>query len=207
MDTQRSTRLVDLAFAIELVEDRSGLGAQRAHRDAVRLADGSALLVVVDLLEDAPLERGAVGRWKTALREAGCRSLGPDEVLRILNREVHDAGQRAMASCARLNPLARLLDVACAGAPEPWILRGCRRVVRVNAPPSVELGAIKGAQYSLRTISFERGDALLLASSAWAELLEPLLADDLRETIAPGQWLRARPSQPAGGSVLCLTLA
>ena len=191
-------------FQVEVLEQVTQ--HQVRYRDAVRLAD-SALLVMTDFIGGRPLPAAMLAEWKAVMREAGTQGLGPDAVLQELNDELFKVGLQARASCARLDASEHLLAVSCAGASPPWILRAGPdpRVVRVQVTPSVELGRVRAAQFSPRTLHFDRGDALLLASDIWTPALEQLLAQRPPAGVAVGEWLRAQP-RPPGGSLISLTM-
>jgi Stage II sporulation protein E (SpoIIE) len=197
---------IDLSFQVEVIE-RGSVGEEpRCHRDAVRLREGCALLVIVDLVGEGAIAPGTRARWRDATRKAGARSLDPDKLLRVLNAALFDARLKATASCAVLDAHENLLSVSCAGAPPPWIVRAGQRLVRVASAPSVELGTIKGAAFAMRRLHFDPRDALILPSAEWAQSLDGLFADSPPIGGRPVDWLRAQPSQPEGGCVLCMTL-
>jgi hypothetical protein len=119
---------------------------------------------------------------------------------------VLSADLQATASCARVDAGDRILAVSCAGAQPPWIVRSTMKVVRVQTTASVGLGTLKGAQFAARTLHFDRGDALLLASSAWTPVLEQTLENNVPPVARLAEWLRGHPSKPPGGCALTLTM-
>lgn len=199
------TGAIEPSFEVEIVE--SVVGAQPTrYRDAARLGTDCVLLVMTDIVGSKALAPAMIASLKTAVRSAGARGIGPDGVLQVLNQQLFEAGVHVAASCARLDVRERVLAVACAAAPPPWVIRGGQRAVRVQSAKSVELGRIRGANFSERRLHFEKGDALLLASTAWAAPLERTLSAGVPGPARPAQWLRIDPAQPQGGCVLCLSM-
>lgn len=198
------------SFRLEVVETEP----ESRYRDAVRLADGSVLLVMTDILatrSEPPMPPPRrllpewITRWKAAMRDGATRRESPDAVLQTLNQELFATSLTASATCARLDPNELLLTVACAGAPPPWVVRRESRPVRVQSPPSIELGRVRGAQFATRSLHFGVGDTLLLASVAYNGPFARVLGGGAIVTGAVADWVRSQmPS--TGASVLCLTL-
>ena len=201
-----TSNVVESSFHVQVVEDLAAPTAALRYRDAVRLVDGSALVLMTDIMGEPALPPEAIAQWKTAVRAAGSRGLGPDAVLQVLNTEMFAAGLQATACCGWLDPRERLLAISCAGMPPPWIIRSSRKVIRVQATASVGLGTVKSAQWSARTLHFERGDTLLLPSTAWSTALEQTLEGNLPDMSRLPAWLRGHPAQPPRSSAICLTM-
>jgi hypothetical protein len=194
-----------MPFDVEVIEDAGAAPAR--YRDAVRLADGDALLVMTDLADGATPDPTALARWKERARQAGAKGKGPDAVLKLMNQELFEAGLQAVATCARLHAQERLVKVACAGTAPPFVVRSGLRIARAQAMPTVALGRVRNAQYAERSLHFDRGDTLLIPSVSWMASLEPLLAGPAVVSDLPiGEWLRARVEKPPGGSLLCLSM-
>lgn len=196
----------EIPFEVEVVEDPA-VSAIR-YRDAVRLMDEQALLVMTDFAGNETIAPELVSQWKAAVRKAGSKGKGPDEVLRILNKELTEANLQATATCARLNVRERLIAIACAGTAPPFVLRAGNRVARVQATPTVALGRVRAAQFQERTMHFDRGDTLLLPSAAFFPPLDALLSQpfQLNPNMRVAEWIRHHRIHPPGGSLLCLSL-
>jgi hypothetical protein len=195
-------------FDVEVIEN---VPAHTRYRDAVRLGDHDALLIMTDFVGSPALTPAQLSRWKRVVRQAGSRGDSPDAVLQILNRELAEVGMQATATCARLDAREKLINVACAGTEPPFVLRSDRRMVRVQTTsPSVALGRLVSAQFAERSLHFDRGDTLLMSSAVWVSGLETLFAQEpiVIDTtkIRASEWLREQWTQPAGGALLCLTL-
>jgi hypothetical protein len=192
-------------FEVEVVEDAAAVTTR--YRDAVRLVDEQALLVMTDFAGQVRLTSELTGRWKAAVRKAGAKGKGPDAVLQILNRELFEATFQATATCARLDVKERLVHVACAGTAPPFILRTGNRMVRVQATPTVALGRVRAAQFTERSLHFDRGDTLLVPSAAFVTPLEAIFSQPFTlNNLRAAEWLRQHRVQPQGASLLCLVL-
>lgn len=194
-------------FEVEVVEDANASSLR--YRDAIRLAEDHALLVMTDFV--APPDPALIQRWKGVVRKAGSRGRGPDDILRLLNQELFEAQLQAVATAARMHMSERIINVACAGTAPPFVVRADGgRVARVQPTPSVTLGRVRNAQFAEKSLHFDRGDTFLLPSASWMPILEGLFS--LGQSPVPfhqaraAEWLRAQPSKPLGGSLLCLAL-
>jgi hypothetical protein len=187
------------SFHVEVVEPAT---ASTRYRDAFRVADGSAYAVMMDPVGAETLAADTVLRWKTSVRSASACALAPDAILRSLNQELLGADLLATACCARFDGTESLLAIACAGAPPPWILRKSQRAVQAQASASIALGRLRTAQFVSRTVHFERGDTLLLASPSWGEVIEQTLLKSAPPIEGVADRLRSHPRQPADGCVL-----
>src|SRR5262249_31270447 len=94
-----------IPFEGEVVEDANA--ATLRYRDAIRLADDSALLVMTDFAGLPGLHPTLLARWKDAVRKAGANGKDPADVLRILNQELFDARLHAAGTCVRLSVVER----------------------------------------------------------------------------------------------------
>jgi len=192
-------------FEVEVVEDAAA-GALR-YRDAVRLVDEQALLIMTDFAGQQALTSELTTRWKSVVRKAGAKGKTPDAVLEILNHELFEAKLQATATCARLNVRERLVAVACAGTAPPFIVRAGNRVVRVQATPTVGLGRVRAAQFTERSLHFDRGDTLLVPSAGFVPPLEAIFSQPFTlNNLRAAEWLRQNRVQPPGASLLCLVL-
>lgn len=196
-------------FEVEVVEDAAATTLR--YRDAIRLADEHALLLMTDFAGNPALTPQFLQRWKDVVRKAGSRGKGPEAVLRALNQEFFDAGLQAVATCARMDVRERLINIACAGTAPPFVVRSAgNRVARVQATPSVALGRVRGAQFPEKSLHFDRGDTFLLPSASWMQVLEGVFAQGQSpiplQQVRAAEWLRHQGLQPAGGSLLCLAL-
>jgi len=194
------------AFDVELVENVS---QPTRYRDAIQLGDGHAMLVMTDF-GAAPVSSELVDRLRRVVRNAAGRGDSPGEILRILNREVEEVGLTATALCVKIDLVDQVAVVASAGANAPFVLRGSdtERMVRAAGDATVGLGLVHSAQFTERSVHFEAGDMLLVASHASCVALErlfsqPALLTSLK-SMRSVDW--QRPCVPPGSSLLSLVL-
>jgi hypothetical protein len=194
------------SIQVNVFEERAGVATQSLYRDAVRLRQDRVLLVMFETVDHDALEPLTIARTRALVRSAGKFSTGPGEILADINQKLCHARRAAVGMCALLRPSERLIDTASAGAPAPWIARQDGRVLRPQLPPSVELGAMRGARYEERALHFGVADTLLLTSQSWTVRLEHEDFGAIAET-SPLTWLRALRDKPSQGCMLCLSAA
>lgn len=194
-------------FDVELVENVS---QPMRYRDAIQLGDGHAMLVMTDF-GAAPVSSELIDRLRRVVRNAAGRGDSPGEILRILNREVEEVGLTATALCVKIDLVDQVAVVASAGANAPFVLRGSdtERMVRAAGDgATVGLGLVHSAQFTERSVHFEAGDMLLVASHASCVALERLFSQPA--LLAPLKAMRSvdwqRPCVPPGSSLLSLVL-
>lgn len=180
------------------------------YRDAIQLGDGHAMLVMTDF-GAAPVSSELIDRLRRVVRNAAGRGDSPGEILRILNREVEEVGLTATALCVKIDLVDQVAVVASAGANAPFVLRGSdtERMVRAAGDgATVGLGLVHSAQFTERSVHFEAGDMLLVASHASCVALERLFSQPA--LLAPLKAMRSvdwqRPCVPPGSSLLSLVL-
>jgi hypothetical protein len=194
-----------ISFEVEVVEE-SGAGRIR-YRDAVRLGDGDALLVMTDGVDGGALEASITKTWKERVRAEASRGKGPEVLLQLLNETAFAAGVMVVAACARLDARERFVKIACAGAPAPFILRADARVTRPQTTSTIPLGRVRSAKFFERALQLGPGDTLLVPSVGWSPVVEGALAGLTERPASVADWLRAHGTHPIGGSLLCLALS
>jgi serine phosphatase RsbU (regulator of sigma subunit) len=121
-----------------------------------------------------------------------------DRLARELGR-----GEFVALTLARHNPADRSVDLANAGAPDPYVIRPDGGVLPISAPgPRLPLGIRAGTVYASRSIEVAGDDFLLLLTDGLPEATdengEPLGYEALESMLArkpllgaPAEWLTA----------------
>ncbi len=140
--------------------------------DTFALPDGSLALVVADVAGKGVGASLIMASVKAMLPLIAARN-SVTETLRLINAKLVDelAPREFVALClARYEPAAGRVEIANAGLPDPYCLRGGGRSEAVEVPGErLPLGALRTTTYQSRVVALGPGDGLLLLTDGLPE--------------------------------------
>jgi hypothetical protein len=145
--------------------------------DFVRLDDGSIVIVVADVAGKGMGASLIMASVKAVLPFVARE--GVAAAMQQLNRKlVGELGKREFVAlvCARFAPAARTIELANAGCPDPYLVRGGIAEALSVGGMRLPLGLRADAQYETRSIQLEEGDRLLFLTDGIPEA--PSLRDE-----------------------------
>jgi sigma-B regulation protein RsbU (phosphoserine phosphatase) len=171
--------------------------------DVLRHSDGTVDLVIADVAGKGFAASLIMASVKAMLPFVASES-GVAESLSQLNQRLVlelGRGEFVALTLARYHPHARLIELANAGAPDPYLLRPDRSAISLSVPgPRLPLGVRSEVAYASRRLEIAAGDRLLLITDGLPEARgtdgEPMgyrtleaLLDERPATESPASWL------------------
>lgn len=171
--------------------------------DVLQRADGSVDVVVADVAGKGFAASLIMASVKAMLPFVTSDGTVAESLTRLNRRLVPELGRGEFVALtlARYNPAERLVELANAGAPDPYLLRTGHDPQPLPAPgPRLPLGIRPEVAYSSRTVQISEHDRLLFITDGLPEArdadgeplgyqaLESMLTDE-PPTGAPSSWL------------------
>ena len=138
--------------------------------DFVRLDDGSIVIVVADVAGKGMGASLIMASVKAVLPFVARE--GVAEAMRQLNRKlVGELGKREFVAltCARFTPSTRTVELANAGCPDPYLIRGGAAEVLSVDGMRLPLGIRADAAYETRSVQLAPGDRMLFLTDGIPE--------------------------------------
>lgn len=142
--------------------------------DFVRNDDGSVTIVVADVAGKGMGASLIMASVKAVLPFVARKPVG--EAMRLLNRKlVAELGKREFVALvyARYDPSARTIEVANAGCPDPYLVRGGATEPVVVSGTRLPLGLRDDIGYDATTLHLASGDRVLFLSDGIPEAPRP----------------------------------
>lgn len=139
--------------------------------DAVVHGDRRVLIVVGTVEESRATSALWFDEIRRLLRETLRRDDGPADALRRMNRVLFQEGVVVSMACAKVDVQSSRLVFACAGHSAPWLVRAMGGSAHLLTTPSVALGQVRNAAYKSQQVSLVAGDAAIIASQEFTEML------------------------------------
>jgi len=138
--------------------------------DVVELPGGRSLLAVGDVAGHGITAAATMARLRHSVAALAVTSTDPGELLRYLNRIVHDDASEPTATVvvAHFDPVTRTLTWAQAGHPPPILISG-GTAAALTRPPGMIVGARPDSTYDTVTTTLAEGDTVLLYTDGLIE--------------------------------------
>jgi hypothetical protein len=142
--------------------------------DYVRNDDGSVAIVVADVAGKGMGASLIMASVKAVLPFVARESVG--EAMRLLNRKlIAELGRREFVAlvCARYEPSTRTIEIANAGCPDPYLVRGGAAQPLVVPGDRLPLGLREGIRYDVTSLHLAAGDRVVFLTDGIPEAPRP----------------------------------